>query len=1017
MAYDFRKIEAKWRKVWAREGIYEPDVQKARRPFFNLMMFPYPSAEGLHIGGVRTFTGVDIYGRFKRMQGYDVFEPIGLDGFGIHSENYALKAGKHPFVHAKESERNFYRQLNYIGNGFAWRERLETYDPHYYRWTQWIFTEMFRRGLAYRRKQAVNWCPSCKTVLADEQVIGGECERCSSRVTKKELEQWFFRITAYAERLLRNLEKLDWSEVVKTAQRNWIGRSEGAELAFEVRSKEKPNFVLVHGYGGSPRRGFFPWLKGELEKRGYRVQTPLLPHTDKSKVNEQDDMLALWRQTKFDENTVLLGHSLGSVVAMKAVEKLKQPIRRLILVGGFLKPRFGDRPRPFEKTFSWKFDFSKIKRRAADIRILHDQNDEIVPLARAKELALALGVEPILFAAEGMHACGRREPAVLENCLDIVKVFTTRPDTLFGATYLVLAPEHPLVTSLLKIKNQNTKLRNVNEVRRYVEKAKEKSEAERMAEGREKTGVELKGIKAINPATRKEIPVWVADYVVAGYGTGAIMGVPAHDERDWEFAEKYKLPAVMVICPNYPEKTCPVLKAAYTGDGWLVASGKFSGMKSEKAKWAITKFVGGKKQVQYKLRDWLISRQRYWGPPIPMIYCSACADVGRGERRDMPGWYAVPAKSLPVKLPYVEDFRPRGSGKSPLAAVKSFYEVKCPACGGLARRETDVSDTFLDSSWYYIGYLMKFGNWRWEFGEPQFDRIVRKWLPVHSYIGGAEHSVLHLLYSRFLAMAMKDAGYLKFEEPFSRFRAHGLITKDGAKMSKSRGNIVNPDEYFAKFGADAMRMYLAFIAPLTQGGDFRDEGIAGITRFLNRVWKLGKVMTVASRPAQSSRRILYALHRAIKKVGEDIEELRYNTAISALMVLEGEMEAAPAEVSLTAWLDFLKLLAPFAPFMAEELYQTAIGSGGTASFNRFESIHQQRWPKYNPAVLETETVKIVVQVNGKVRDRLEVKRNAGEEEVKHAAFQSEKVRRVAGDKRPKRVVYVPGRLINLVYEL
>ncbi|MEK7083597.1 MAG: leucine--tRNA ligase, partial [Patescibacteria group bacterium] len=504
------QIEKKWQQKWLKEKVYEPSFAKTSkgksdllhakkspkgearhgRPFYNLMMFPYPSAEGLHIGGVRTFTGIDIYGRFKRMQGYDVFEPIGLDGFGINSENYALKIGKHPALLARVTEKNFYRQLGAMGNGFAWDERLETYDPDYYRWTQWIFVQMFKRGLAYRKKSAVNWCPSCKTVLANEQVIAGVCERCSTVVIKKELEQWFFKITKYADRLLKNLEKIDWSEDVKIAQRNWIGKSEGAEIAFGI------------------------------------------------------------------------GHSTLSV-----------------------------------------------------------------------------------------------------------RVFTTRPDTLFGATYLVLAPEHELIVQLAD------RITNMSEVAAYQKKISLMAEIDRIAEGKEKTGVALKGVMAINPANNEEIPVWISDYVLGGVGTGAIMAVPAHDQRDFEFAQKFDLRIRMVVCPHYPATTCPILNAAYMGHGHLVDSGKFDGIPSEDAKWVITKAVNGKKKTNYRLRDWLLSRQRYWGPPIPMIFCEHCRDANNGERKDMPGWHAVSEKNLPVKLPFIKDARPTGTDKSPLASVEKFYKV------------------------------------------------------------------------------------------------------------------------------------------------------------------------------------------------------------------------------------------------------------------------------------------------------------------------------------------------------
>ncbi|MBI3459002.1 leucine--tRNA ligase, partial [Candidatus Azambacteria bacterium] len=562
MKYNHQKIEKKWAKVWQEEKIYEPNLKNplgrssGKKNFYNLMMFPYPSAEGLHVCNMYAFTGSDIHGRFKRMRDYNVFEPIGLDGFGIHSENYALKINVHPKKQSKISEKRFYKQLESIGNGFSWDERLETYDQEYYRWTQWIFTQLFNRGLAYRKKQAVNWCLSCQTVLADEQVISGECERCSNQVIQKELEQWFFKITTYAEKLLKNLDQLDWSERVKIAQKNWIGKSEGSLIKFKVKSE---------------------------------------------KLNVEEDL----------------------------------------------------------------------------------------------------------------------------------EVFTTRPDTLFGATYVVIAPEHELIASLLQTTIPSVilseakdllKIKNFEEVKKYIEETKAKTEIERTNETKEKTGVELLGIKAINPANQELLPIFVSDYVLGGVGTGAIMAVPAHDQRDYDFAKKFNLPIKIVICPNYPAVTCPILESAYTGQGHLVASGQFDGLESERAKEQITKFVGGVKKTKYRLRDWLISRQRYWGPPIPMIFCESCAEETKNEKLktksktgnkknfnlgelENPGWFAVSEKDLPVELPNLKNFRPQGTGESPLASLKSFSETKCPKCQRKAKRETDVSDNFLDSTWYFFRYL------------------------------------------------------------------------------------------------------------------------------------------------------------------------------------------------------------------------------------------------------------------------------------------------------------------------
>lgn len=807
--YDFAKIEPKWQKFWDKKGVYEPDLKEAKRPFYNLMMFPYPSAEGLHVGNMYAFTGADIYGRFKRMEGYDVFQPIGLDGFGIHSENYALKIGTHPVSQAKISEKRFYEQLNSIGNGFAWKEKVETYDPDYYKWTQWLFVQMFKNGLAYRKKQAVNWCPSDKTVLADEQVVAGKCERCGTQVIQKELEQWFFRITKYADRLLGNLEKLDWSDRIKIAQKNWIGKSEGAEVDFEVKAG---------------------------------------------------------------------------------------------------------------------------------------------------------------------------------NIKETITVFTTRPDTLFGATYLVLAPEHRALRGFI------SEAQNSAEVKKYIEGVKNKSEEERMDEKKEKTGVELRGVSAINPVNGESIPVWISDYVLASYGTGAIMAVPAHDQRDFEFAKKFGLPIKIVVCPNYPTPKCPPLESAYVGAGYLVDSGSFTGKKAEEAIWEVAKFAHGRKEVKFRLRDWLISRQRYWGPPIPMIFCEVCAKTGKGERSDMPGWYAVEEKNLPVKLPFVKDFRPAGEGASPLATEKSFYEVKCPHCGERARRETDVSDTFLDSAWYYLRYPSAK-----EKGVAWNKEITAKWLPVNMYTGGAEHAVLHLLYVRFVAMVFKDLGFIDFEEPATKFRAHGLLIKEGAKMSKSKGNVVNPDEYIRKFGADTLRMYLMFLAPFEQGGDFRDEGIMGAARFLERFWKF-----IQSEDSEKKKN-LTILHQTIKKVTGDIENLHYNTAISALMILLNKLEGGASRKEKEI---FLKLLAPFAPHITEELWNTLKFGDG--------SIHLSDWPEYDPALCVEATLTIAVQVNGKMRTTLELPSGVKEEEAVAFALKESKIKDALQGKEPKRTIYVAGRLINFV---
>ncbi len=1172
MLYFPKKIEEKWRKRWLKKRVYEPDIRRAKKPYYNLMMFPYPSAEGLHIGSVRTFSGIDIYGRFKRMQGYDVFEPIGLDGFGIHSENYALKVGKHPFEHARDSEKNFYRQLSIIGNGFSWEEKLETYDPDYYKWTQWIFTQMFKHGLAYRKKAAVNWCPSCKTVLADEQVLQGECERCQSKVVKKDLEQWFFKITDYADRLLKNLEKIDWPEPIKIAQRNWIGKSEGALIKFPL--KQKYNYVFLHAYKGSPGEDFWPWLKKELQEKGHKIYAPQLPNPSDPNIEEQVEFVL--KNHKLNKDTIIVTHSLGGVVAMKLLPKLKSRIFGVVMIAPPLRTEFldGKRRPTLEKATDWKFDFPSIREKAGWISVVKDISDDIVPANHPEEIAWKLNAKLVEVNACKPHFNSPEEPAILSETTPDIQVFTTRPDTLFGVTYMILGPEHPL------LQNLESRIQNLDEVREYIKSAKAKTDEERIAEGKGKTGVELKGIKVINPATKEEIPVWIADYVLGNVGTGAIMAVPAHDKRDWEFAKRYGLPIKEVVRPTYGNEkdsyeyrrtisavvrrksdgrflalkwkkydwiTAPIggidkgetpmqaaerevfeetgFKAkaiqllggeieshyfaehknewrkrldqpvflemidekpveisqeekekhdiiwlspeevvqkimydnnklsyerylqknyAFVGEGKTINSNFLDSLPTPEAKKKIVEWLEknnfGKKTITFRLRDWLISRQRYWGPPIPVIYCDKCPEIQNILRYGVDYTkfdgrkfmiYVVPEKDLPVKLPRIKNYRPTGTGVAPLASEPSFYKVKCPKCGSSARRETDVSDTFLDSAWYYLGYLMAFGNWKLGFGNSAFAKLTRRWLPVDSYIGGAEHAVLHLLYVRFLAIALQDIGVLHFsvkggKEPFKQFRTHGMITKDGAKMSKSKGNVVNPDQYINAYGSDAVRMYLAFLAPLDQGGDFRDTGIKGITRFLERVWRFYQqykrikratpIYEFHSSDSNNSSALEYlsrTVQRTVKKVTEDIESLQYNTAISALMILLNEFEKNHEAVTRKDMEVFLKLLAPFAPHMAEELYYRIKNQELRIKGKKYRSIHLEPWPKYDPKLIQEETFELIVQVNGKVRGKVIMPIGTSEEEAKKAALAETSVRQhVSGE--PRKVIFVPDKLINFV---
>jgi leucyl-tRNA synthetase len=841
--YDPAVVEKKWQTLWEERGTNDTNLRDGARPFYALMMFPYPSAEGLHVGNLFAFTGNDIYGRFQRLQGHTVFEPMGFDAFGIHSENYALKVGTHPAQLIPRNIANFRRQLKRAGLMIDWRHELSTTDPSYYKWTQWIFLELHKRGLAYRRPATVNWCPNDKTVLANEQVIGGECERCGAKVEQRYLEQWFFRITDYAERLLADLDWIDWSETTKTAQRNWIGRSDGAEIVFRVVDL--------------------------LEMAG------------------------------------------AATVGLNAMATT-----------------------------------AELNAMATDIR-----------------------------------------------------VFTTRPDTIFGATYLVLAPEHPLVDALVADEQRE-------EVAEYRAASTRQDLVSRKV-NREKTGV-FTGAYGVNPATGQPIPIWIADYVLMEYGTGAIMAVPGHDERDFEFAKAFGLPIVRVVAPRGQHSTHhaadpghvdsqhrdehPPLEEPYvdTEHAHLVHSGQFSGLTVEDGKHAIVAWLAehghAKPIINYRLHDWCVSRQRYWGPPIPIIYCDVCDVV------------PVPESDLPVELPNVDDFKPDDTGVSPLARVESWYRVKCPKCGHDARRETDVSDTFLDSAWYFLRYPST------DVDDAPFDQtMLHKWLPVSSYIGGNEHAVLHLLYSRFVTMVLHDAGHLDFEEPFTKFRAHGMIIREGAKMSKSRGNVVNPDEYIERWGADSFRTYLMFLGPYEEGGDFRDQSIAGVRRFLDRLWTSA---LDARKDGAADDVVLRKLHQTIKKVTDDVPRLQYNTAIAAMMEYMNVLRANERTPHIEEVRPLVQLVSPFAPHVAEELWERFGGGGGASVFD-------SGWPEYDASLAAEELVTIAVQVNGKLRGTIRVPPGTGQDAAVSAALAEPAVARFAPGPR-KKVIYVPGRLLNIV---
>lgn len=785
--YNHKDVEKKWQDKWEAENLYATQDDSKKPKYYVLDMFPYPSGAGLHAGHPEGYTATDIVTRYMRARGYNVLHPMGWDAFGLPTENYAIKVGRNPKEVGDENIKNFKRQIQSFGFSYDWSKEINTSSPEYYKWTQWLFLKLYEKGLAYKKEAPVNWCESCKTVLANEQVEDGRCERCKNEVVQKELEQWFFKTTEYTQEYIDDLEKLDWPEKLKAIQKNWIGRSEGAHLEFDV---------------------------------------------------------------------------------------------------------------------------------------------------------------------EGSDAK--------------IKVFTTRPDTLFGATYMVLAPEHVLVDQITTDEQKES-------VENYKKEAQKKSELERTELAKEKTGV-FTGAYAINPANGEKIPVWIADYVLSTYGTGAIMAVPAHDERDYEFAKQYDLPIVQVIEGDMSE-------GVYIGDGKLMNSGEFDGMDWVKAKKEVTQKVGGALTINYRLRDWLVSRQRYWGAPIPIIYCENCGTV------------PVPEKDLPVVLPNDVDFTP--TGESPLASSENFINVKCPKCEGDAKREADTLDTFVDSSWYFLRYPDANNT------EEAFSKeAVEKWMPVDLYVGGVEHAVLHLLYARFITKALRDMGYVSIDEPFTKLRNQGLImAEDGRKMSKSLGNVVNPDDVVNEYGADVFRMYEMFMGPLEDNKPWNTKGIVGIARFVNNVWQLQEKIS-----GDSNEDIIKISHKTLKKVTEDIEGLHFNTAISAMMILAKEMGKA-GSVGKPEFEMLLMMLAPFAPHVCEELWGR-IGNG--------DSITLQEWPQYDESMIVDDEMTIAVQVNGKVRGDIVVSADASDADILSQAKAVENVKKYIDGKDIKKEIYVKNKLVSLV---
>ncbi|MBD3276959.1 MAG: leucine--tRNA ligase [Candidatus Aegiribacteria sp.] len=816
-AYDYVKLEKKWRPVWEKMGLYRTGSDMDSEPFYCLDYFPYPSGAGLSVGHCKNYIPTDVICRKKRMDGFNVLHPMGWDAFGQPAEEYAIKTNTHPSEVTRINSDTYRRQMKLIEASYDWEREINSSDPGYYKWTQYFFNLLFDRGLAYQRENDQMWCPQCKIVLSNEEAAGGICWRCGGEVTRKKLRQWYFRITEYADRLLRDLDDLDWPEGIKAMQRNWIGKSRGAEVVFKVKNPE---------------------------------------------------------------------------------------------------------------------------------------TEEVIDLP----------------------------------------VYTTRLDTIYGATFCVLAPEYPDIEKVLTSDRREVALN-------YIAEVKTRSDIERTAAAeREKTGV-FTGSFALNPYSGEEIPVYVADYVIAGYGTAAIMAVPAHDERDHAFAVKYGIPILEVIAPDGIPRG--VEEEATVADGQLMNSGPFTGMDSVEARKAMADYAEekgiGKAAVRYRIRDWLVSRQRYWGAPIPIIHCRECG--------------AVPDRDLPVVLPEMENFEPDDSGKSPLARAEDWVSTTCPRCGGPARRDTDTMAGFACSSWYFLRFASPH-----EEDRPFDPEAVDYWLPVDLYVGGAEHAVMHLIYARFWTKVMYDADMLDFHEPFSVLKNQGMILgADGQKMSKSKGNVITPDEMVEKYGADALRLYILFMGPFEAELDWSEEGIAGTYRFLKRVWRV-LLETADPEPMEKDEELISQLHYhtayTVKKVTCDMDSFAFNTAVAALMEFVNFLSANRERAGATEgeWRksvrDLLLMLAPMTPFAAEELWHRLDYSG--------ETVFRQDWPGWQPEHLERDTVEMVVQIKGKIRARIEVPTDASEEEVQRSALKQERIEKLLNGGKPRRIIVVPGKLVNII---
>jgi len=1037
--YNYKAIEKKWQKYWTENKIFQIKEDQSKKKFYVLDMFPYPSGVGLHVGHPKGYIATDVVARMKMMQGYNVLHPMGWDAFGLPAENYALKNKVHPSVATKKNIATFKKQLEKLGFTYDWDREVNTTDPKYYKWTQWIFLQMFKKGLAYESYEPVNWCPVDKTVLSNEDLEDGKCERCGSPVEQRPMRQWVLKITDYAERLLDDLEKLPhWPEAIKEMQRNWIGKSEGAIIDFLMpkyssvlfatnnKSKKKRVDFLTSHLGLkikilSPSDVGIEAIDvaedGSLEENSknkasaYKGKTdlPILSVDSAFFIeNEKIDPVKVKRNALNGADE----HSFSQEEIADKMVKYYQEIAKkhggkvdaswvdnwtLVLPDGSTKSVTTKREVWLTDKFNEKLDINFPIRSLYVVKTTGKYGN-----AQTEEEEI-IELKPVIAGLKELLA-------------EKISVFTTRPDTLFGATYVVMAPENSIIGNL------KLEIKNLDEVNQYIEQAKHKTTLERTELQKEKTGVELKGIKAINPANGEELPIFVADYVITGYGTGAIMAVPAHDERDWEFAKKYGLVRKCVVEPrdeetgelfrlvgkSVEEDPQEILKQIYSGEkcyegkGILINSDFLNGLKTNEAKQKMTEWLEknnvGQRKTQYKLRDWVFSRQRYWGEPIPLVKCEKC------------GWVPVPENELPVELPKVKSYEPTGTGESPLANIKKWVNTKCPQCGEKAKRETNTMPQWAGSSWYYLRYIDPHNE------TALVDKNKEKyWSPVDFYVGGAEHATRHLIYARFWHKFLYDIGTVNYEEPFTRLQQVGLILdEDGRKMSKRWGNVINPDDVVEEFGADSMRVYEMFMGPFNQPCAWSTNGLVGAKRFLDKVWNLSSVIAseakqsfggIAASPATPRNDdITRQLHQTIKKVTEDIEAMRFNTAIAKMMELVNEM-GKEEKISSIQYSLLLKILSPFAPHITEELWEMLGNAAGISSMP---------WPEYDLKLLVEEDMTLAIQVNGKLRDTMVFLIETSEEEIKNKAVNNEKIQKWLEGKEPKKIIYVKGKLISIV---